>query len=503
MTDLPVLDELERALISACYDEPAARQAAAHRTRGRTGWRARPRRVWVAVGASLGAVAAATLIVSLASESVIPSAADALDRAAAAIIADAAGAPGPVLAPGGYWYTRTLTRMRVGAPDYPKIVRRGHGPATVWVLVRQSDEVWIGADGTMRRREIHLSERFASAADAARARAMGTRTPPPVNLSSDTITGGDNRFPPNTSGVGDPGDGLFTYAQLQRLPTTVPALRAALARAQAALDARMERGLTRAIAAQPGGGGAPLPSQAHIHRTPAETADQVLQTAESLMSSPVPASVRAALYRLVATLPGVRYDGPARDALGRPGVAVSIATSGEANRMIFDPRTGALLGESSTTRLSTAVVSVVAAAAVRSVDAVPAGLPRIPAPGWLHPQVLRISPRIGRAHTTFTLTLAAAPHVRIGARGPIVGVNIEGPTAAGCQIPFMQPNPQLARPRATASPAGPVYRYRMTSTSVGDRAWCRGRYQLYFTPFFGSGVSPAPGQTAGLFFEVR
>jgi hypothetical protein len=56
---------------------------------------------------------------------------------------------------------------------------------------------------------------------------------------------------------------------------------------------------------------------------------------------------RAALYEVAARLPGVRLVGRTTDAVGRPGVAVAIDNpkAGETDELIFDPATGALLGE--------------------------------------------------------------------------------------------------------------------------------------------------------------
>jgi hypothetical protein len=66
----------------------------------------------------------------------------------------------------------------------------------------------------------------------------------------------------------------------------------------------------------------------------------------SLLAMPVTAPVRAALYRTAASLRGVHYEGAARDALGRSGVAISVAVDHARLRMIFDPRTGQLLSTS-------------------------------------------------------------------------------------------------------------------------------------------------------------
>jgi hypothetical protein len=68
-----------------------------------------------------------------------------------------------------------------------------------------------------------------------------------------------------------------------------------------------------------------------------------------LLQWPLPPKVSAALYRAIVRLPGMRRIGPARDQLGRPGVAVGLFFKNQPGRieLILDPRTGALLGERS------------------------------------------------------------------------------------------------------------------------------------------------------------
>jgi hypothetical protein len=73
-----------------------------------------------------------------------------------------------------------------------------------------------------------------------------------------------------------------------------------------------------------------------------------LNTIGWLLAMPVPADVRAALYRTAATLPGVRYDGTARDALGRSGTEISVGNGPAEKRLIFNEHTGALLASTTT-----------------------------------------------------------------------------------------------------------------------------------------------------------
>jgi hypothetical protein len=64
-----------------------------------------------------------------------------------------------------------------------------------------------------------------------------------------------------------------------------------------------------------------------------------------LRSGPVPAHVRAGLYRAAGHIKGVRYAGAARDELGRAGLAVELRESETVRRLVFDPDTSQLLVE--------------------------------------------------------------------------------------------------------------------------------------------------------------
>ena len=58
-------------------------------------------------------------------------------------------------------------------------------------------------------------------------------------------------------------------------------------------------------------------------------------------------ALRAALYEVAASLPGVQLVGETRDASGRQGIAVAYEHNGTRNELIIDPETAAMLGESS------------------------------------------------------------------------------------------------------------------------------------------------------------
>jgi hypothetical protein len=66
-----------------------------------------------------------------------------------------------------------------------------------------------------------------------------------------------------------------------------------------------------------------------------------------LREDPVPARVRAALYRVAARIPGIQLLDPTHDGIGRPALDVSLNDGFDGNRdeLLFDPRTANLIGE--------------------------------------------------------------------------------------------------------------------------------------------------------------
>jgi len=71
------------------------------------------------------------------------------------------------------------------------------------------------------------------------------------------------------------------------------------------------------------------------------------QRAEELLVSSASPALRAALYRMLAQLPGVQFLGHQRDKVGRPGIAVGMTESGGVQaEILFNPATSQLLAES-------------------------------------------------------------------------------------------------------------------------------------------------------------
>ncbi len=75
--------------------------------------------------------------------------------------------------------------------------------------------------------------------------------------------------------------------------------------------------------------------------------------ADAFRGAIVSPAQRAALYEVVARIPGVELVGSVRDSVGRSGMAVAIddASSGTTHRLVIDPKTGTMLEEQEVVRL--------------------------------------------------------------------------------------------------------------------------------------------------------
>jgi hypothetical protein len=429
-----------------------------------------------------------------------------------------AGAGLHAFGPGQFWYTRTISTLHESLPAGGTLERpRGHfhpiGPEVRFDL-RVSDETWVGVNGTIRERMVIAGARFASAAGRVeweRTRpvvppdepwlAFAYRRPmPDFNqvwlgwMSHDGITVGGGRFPPGqTVSWGewlgpsgwDVADGLFSYRQLVSLPTRPAALRARLRRAESALARREDR------------------TGADVQRLASATATfSQLSDIAGLLTSPVSATVRLALFHAAVIVPGAKVSAHAHDALGRPGVAVSASAGPAFYRLIFNPATGALLADAP-------YVAVVAQGVVDSAYALPKGVSPIRAPGApSQPWTPAITPRIGNPTTSFTLKLSAP--VRGQPRQPprLVGLLI-GTPGPRCFAGFA---PQPLRLPASASVrrgARLVDVYKLSPISVRRRSWCPGRYELTVVPdywhrSYASQLPPStsPDFGSSIYFQV-
>lgn len=139
---------------------------------------------------------------------------------------------------------------------------------------------------------------------------------------------------------------------MNRLPTQPAALRRALERLLLASDGESARASLRAqIRADPAGLVAPIAQFLFLPTSP---------------------QLRAALFRVLAGLPGVQLLGHQRDRLGRSGIAVAV-TDGRPDRareeLLFDPTTSNLL-QTQTVQVGK---SPPAASGAPRIRAVPAG----------------------------------------------------------------------------------------------------------------------------------
>ncbi|MBV9798635.1 MAG: hypothetical protein JO039_11375 [Solirubrobacterales bacterium] len=409
----------------------------------------------------------------------------------------AAGVGPQAFGPGRFWYTRTISTERQWLPAGGMTIdRRGythrHGP-NVQFKLRISDETWVGVDGTIRERMIVAGARFASAADHARWVAYGRRLPNFNDvwlgwIGHDQITVGGDKFPPlpwyqvgewtGPSGK-DIGDGLFRYRQLLSLPTRPAAMRARLRQAEAALARREAR--------TAGANATDIQKGAFAD----------LSEITGLLTSPLPAAERLALFRAAVTIPGASVNARARDSLGRQGVAISASGGVSFQQLIIEPASGALLEDAPK-------VAVVAQGVVGSPYALPKGVSPVRAPGAPpQPQTPAITPRIGNPTTVFTLRLSADARGQSRQPPRLEGLLIGTPgpqcfaTSAPAPIPLVASASVRRASRFTDV-------YRLSPISVHRRTWCPGRYELTVLPNSADRLpSPSPGAGSSIYFEVR
>jgi hypothetical protein len=329
---LNVIDELERRLIEACYGERRGRgwfPAGGQLPVGGRAW------LPAAVTAAVAVIAAVVVALALLpGGEVTPSIARAaLDRAANASVS----APDTALGPGKVWYVRVITSDVLPTPPTSD---SGLGATAKILGVR---DVWMAINGSTRTRSRTLTtvrgrRRSSGRVSTRRTKGDGLLSSPLVPVP------------------------LFSYRQLRALPTKPARLLKVIAQIQEKLrrHAPAPRPPTTAIGSATGhkrtvtiasvtiatGVGTVVGlccgSTALEHR-----AVRDLNTIAWLLALPVTPAVRAALYRTAASLPGVRYDGTARDSLGRRGVEISVGAGDDKMLLIFDEHSGALLASSS------------------------------------------------------------------------------------------------------------------------------------------------------------
>jgi hypothetical protein len=233
------------------------------------------------------------------------------------------------LATGRYWLTKTVegTNLEVGPPG-----------DRYTITMKDSDDQWTAraADGTSRFVSQSLGTQPATAADAAAWKRDGSPSKWSVTLVKYKRGAAGQRVRlPITAAPGKPfgnrtniGDKVFAIGGQNVSLRQVQALPANPARLKARLLADF---------AAPGGSGGDLPTHA---------TDWLWQVGTSMIiAMPLTPRARAAAYRMLAGLPGVRSLGQVRDPDGRTGVAVAMTDKTQAggtqeSRLIVDRATG-------------------------------------------------------------------------------------------------------------------------------------------------------------------
>ena len=222
----------------------------------------------------------------------------------------------PALASAHQWvYSNTLTGLTSSGGARSATGR----PYGVRFWQTSTDQRWINNSGEQRILTINIRERFFSARDAAIARAHGKTLAQLDNVAPGRRI--DELFPASAQPRIHANGGFFGPA----LPTQPTALLKALKRELRNLQ----------------------PPHARPEVTTYGLFNLII--ARLLVDSTSP-PLRAALFRVLARLPGIRLLGDRRDRLGRPGVAVSIpATPGGGDHgpsapvVLIDPKTSNVL----------------------------------------------------------------------------------------------------------------------------------------------------------------
>jgi hypothetical protein len=211
--------------------------------------------------------------------------------------------PAPVLQAGQYAYTKSEGAY-LNQQD-----RFGH----FWgALVRTTREIWIAPDGSGRIRQHSDTPVFLGPGDRARWKAAGS---PPLTELSETY---DRRF--GRGGLAPPLD----------------------------IDGLRHDELLR-LAADPNGLASAIRALAEKNSNPLGY-EMLTIVGDILGESAAPPRLRASLYQVAATIPGIELVGTVKDRAGRTGVAVAANRDDLRHELIFDPKTAALLAQEETLR---------------------------------------------------------------------------------------------------------------------------------------------------------
>ncbi|WP_433348233.1 CU044_5270 family protein [Microtetraspora malaysiensis] len=275
-----------------------------------------PARSLIALGLGLATVGAMAL----------PAAADTLNLRLTAATRSAA-AP----AQGAYWHTKVL---RTATHPW----QFGQGTNRYWLEDQRVFEMWTSPDGKVWAGQRNLGVHPKSAADEEAWRRDGSPATwkraangSIVSLSTEPDKGGV--FPMKGQATFRLAEQRLSYEQLQRLPADAAGLKTWLEKA------------------------------ARAAKVPGNAVDGYVTASLTalLRDLPAPKEVRAAAYKLLPTMPGVRSLGAVKDSQGRTGEGLSIdhgrsrqqaGTIASTTEVIVDTDTMLLLAESLTSTIN-------------------------------------------------------------------------------------------------------------------------------------------------------
>jgi hypothetical protein len=296
------IDALRQMRTALAQEEHPDRLAM--RTRWRPEVTPRRRRRGFALVSVAAAVAAGTAIAVLVPGSDEPSRRVATGNVLLAAASSAEKAPA-----GRYWHTETVLGKTYGV---------GASAANGYeVDARQRSVTWIGQDGKGTVWNADELAHPVTAEDLAKWRRAGS--PRLVEAPGDDVVGTPVRLEvgpqasPRTGPAQPADDDYFglTAGQIAKLPTDATALKNTVLNL---------KGNWRAITPRSAPQDQPMRNLRGAERTRA-----LSEVASTLLSkAPAPPRVRAAAFRMLATLPGVKVGGTATDPMGRTGGVVSM-----------------------------------------------------------------------------------------------------------------------------------------------------------------------------------
>jgi hypothetical protein len=238
----------------------------------------------VASVVAVGAVAVAVLLFALNGPSgATPAAASELNRLARISLT---AVPVQLPGPGQYVYTKSIQANQDCWLDEPAFC----------YLLPEIRQVWIASDGSGRLLETYGKPAFYTAQYAANWRSIGS---PSLSTPSDSHFG--------------PG-GLSLSSKIAELSTDPTQLASQI-------------------------------STGAFEGVPASPVDELEQIGDILRESDASPALQTACLNVIATISGVALNRSATDAIGRHGYGFELTFKGDVVELIFDPSTGAFLGE--------------------------------------------------------------------------------------------------------------------------------------------------------------